>query len=115
MSIEDVKQFYDTIVVDTDLRRRIIDANKKFSGSVLTELELEQLMAEEFLPLLKEEGFYFSIDELIEYQNKEIISSDKLKKVSGGAKITPNQAMHNLFNIVFNTKFDDISLSLIHI
>ena len=105
MSIEDVKQFYDTIVVDTDLRRRIIDANKKFSGSVLTELELEQLMAEEFLPLLKEEGFYFSI----EYQNKEIISSDKLKKVSGGAKITPNQAMHNLFNIVFNTKFDDIS------
>ena len=105
MSIEDVAQFYDTIATDADFRYRIIDANKKFSGSALTELELEQLMAEEFLPLLREEGFYFSIDELVEYQNKKNISNNELKKVSGGNKITSSQAIQNLFNTIFNTQF----------
>lgn len=102
MSIDDVEQFYETIATDADFRKRIIDANRKFSDSALTELELEHLMAEEFLPLLKEEGFYFSIDELIEFQSRKISSNNELKKISGGIKITKNQAIYNLFNTIFN-------------
>ncbi len=103
MSIDDVEQFYETIATDADFRNRIIDANRRFSDSALTELELEQLMAEEFLPLLKEEGFYFSIDELIEFQSRKISSNNELKKISGGSKITKNQAINNLFHTIFNT------------
>lgn len=104
MSLEAVRQFYDTIVSDDQLRRRIIDANEKFAGTTLADDDLERLMAEEFLPLLKEEGFYFSIDELVEYQKQnQKLSSTEFKKVSGGIQITRKQAILNLLNTIFNT------------
>ncbi len=104
MSIENVKRFYDTIATDTDLRQRIIEANKKYAGQTLDNHELEKLMAEEFLPLLKEEGYYFTIDELITYQN-EIIKSDNslaqssFENISGG--VTPKKAIRNLLKDIF--------------
>lgn len=104
MSIENVKRFYDTIATDTDLRKRIIEANKKYAGQTLNNYELEQLMAEEFLPLLKEEGYYFTIDELVTYQNGIIkpdnySNNNNLENTSGGTN--NEQAIHNLFNKIF--------------
>ncbi len=105
MSIENVKRFYDTIATDIDFRHRIIEANKKYSGYALNEFDLEKLMAEEFLPLLKEEGYYFTIDELVTYQNEYIktnsaLNDTELENVSGG--INREQAIRHLLDNIFS-------------
>ena len=90
MSIENVKRFYETIVADSDLRNKMIEINRKYEGRSLTDKELEMLMVEEFLPLLKQEGFDFSMDELSEYQEQlyenELmpLETSSLESVSGG-------------------------------
>lgn len=86
MSVENVRRFYETIATDNELRNRILEASKDYSLASVKNEDLESLMAEEFLPLLKEEGFEFGIDELTEYQRQLNIklSRDKYKYVSGG-------------------------------
>ena len=86
MSVENVRRFYETIAADGDLRNRISEASREYSLTSVKSEELERIMAEEFLPLLKEEGFDFSIDELSEYQRQLNIKLDKNNYiyVSGG-------------------------------
>lgn len=62
-------------------------------------------MAEKFWPLLKEEDFYFSVDELITFQKQKIMLENYFKKVSAGTNITPFQAICNLRNILFYNRF----------
>ncbi len=86
MSVENVRRFYETIATDKDLRNRILEASKSYSLTTIKDEELERLMAEEFLPLLKEEGFDFGIDELTEYQRQLNVklNPNKYQYVSGG-------------------------------
>lgn len=86
MSVENVRRFYETIATDKDLRNRILEASKSYSLTTIKDEELERLMAEEFLPLLKEEGFDFGIDELTEYQRQLNVklNQSKYQYVSGG-------------------------------
>lgn len=86
MSMENVRRFYETIAVDNDLRSKILEASKDYSLTQIKDEDLENLMAEEFLPLLKEEGFEFSINELSKYQQQlsEELKEDNYKYVSGG-------------------------------
>lgn len=89
MSLENVQRFYETIVTDEELRTRILSAHRMYEGRELLPLELERMMAQEFFPILHEEGFDFTIDELVEYQTglkpAAKLTIDNLKEISGGA------------------------------
>ena len=91
MSVENVKKFYDVLAKDEALKQKFMDLSKKHQGKPLDEAKAMELAELEYLPLAKQMGYEFSLDDLKSYgdqvkqgcQGAEL-SEEEMKAVAGG-------------------------------
>lgn len=90
MSKENVKLFYGALTENKNLQEKITKANEKYAGQKIDKETIELILQDELLPIAKEAGFEFTLDELKEYEweNKQSaagrLSDDELTAVAGG-------------------------------
>lgn len=101
MAKENVAKFFEALNKDKSLAEKLMAAEKAYSGaheapanSASKEEKLkfrEEAMKEVLLPLAKEAGFPFTLEEMkaAEQENppKEELSEDEMEKVAGGFTI----------------------------
>ncbi|HHW47907.1 MAG TPA: Nif11 family protein [Clostridiaceae bacterium] len=91
MSEENVKLFYEMLAENRDLQEKVKKAGEKYTGQNMDKETVELIMQNELLPLAKEAGFEFTLEELkefaqINYQGETgMLSDDELNAVVGGA------------------------------
>ena len=91
MSIENVKKFYEAISQDKEIQQKFIDLNQKYQGQPMDEANGLKFTEQEFLPLAKQLGYEFSMDDLKTYNeemkhkdmNREL-SDEEMQAVAGG-------------------------------
>lgn len=90
MSQENVKGYFDALGKNKELLEKISALNKKYEGAELSPAQLDLALERELLPLAKEFGFEFTLEEYKAYA-KEMnapktgkLEDDELDAVSGG-------------------------------
>ena len=93
MSVENVKKFYEAVSQDESLKQKFVELSQKHQGEEMDEAKLMSLIEQEALPLAKQMGYSFSMDDLKTYgeemkqanMNCEL-SDGELEAVVGGEK-----------------------------
>jgi aspartate/methionine/tyrosine aminotransferase len=95
MSKENVKKFYELLDESEELRKELQKRDKEYAEAqgMPAEDASDEVIAEArraaakeiVLPLAKEQGLEFSIDEMIEYENEEL-DDDELALAAGGTE-----------------------------
>ena len=103
MSLENVKVFMEKLSQDKELANKLAAADKEYSekhsdiSENLTEAQKEEAAKAILLPIAKEAGLEFSIEELKTFENNQIenidetLSEDELAAVAGGLHRSTNQ------------------------
>lgn len=82
MSKEDVQRFYKALSQDEALQKKFMVLNE-----IPAEAQQESSIESQLIPLAKEAGFDFTLEELKEYaqaQKKQPLSNEELAAVTGG-------------------------------
>ena len=97
MAKENVGKFYDKLAQDAALAEKLNALDKKFAdtneGSADDIAFREKAVAAIVIPLAKEVGLPFTLEELKEYEQEQLkemnLSEDELEQVAGGRKKRP--------------------------
>ncbi len=90
MSQENVKGYFETLAKNKELQEKLTKLNKKYEGADLTQAQLDLACERELLPLAKEYGFEFTLEEYKAYALEMSVpktgklDDDELEAVSGG-------------------------------
>ena len=88
MAIENVKAFYEALETDTELQAKVNAADQAHNGDAADEAAA---IADILLPIAKEAGFDFTVEELLEFENAAApegeFTEDELEAVAGGYAI----------------------------
>jgi predicted ribosomally synthesized peptide with nif11-like leader len=90
MSKENVKLFYEALPENRSLQEKFKKANEKYAGQKIDKEAINLILQNELLPIAKEAGFDFTLDEFKEYaqENNQSaagrLSDDELAAVAGG-------------------------------
>jgi|GEM_PF-1853127 len=90
MSKENVKKFYEVLSTDKVLGEKVIAMNKKLEGLQPGNEKIKEIFEQELTPMLKEAGFEFSYEDLLEYTNQQTsavsgkLLDEELDSVTGG-------------------------------
>lgn len=120
MSLLNVKRFLDNLPNDKDLQKKLRLLNKKYANrSDLGLAEKFNIIENEYLKVIREAGYDFSLKELNEYKSKEIeyeIFEDELEAVAGGKNnkckvefrklYSPESICQFMFNISNNNNLE---------
>lgn len=95
MSVENVKEFYEAVSKDEALKQKFVELSRKYQGQKMDEAKANAIMEQEMLPIAKQMGYTFSMDELQAYgeeseqknMNREL-SDTELATVAGGGDYT---------------------------
>lgn len=95
MSVENVKKFYEAVAQDSALKQKFVELSRKYQGQPMDEAKAIAIMEQETLPIAKQMGFSFSMEELKAYgieseqknTNREL-SDTELATVAGGGNYT---------------------------
>lgn len=81
MAKEDVQRFYEALTQDEELQKKFMVLNE-----IPAEAQKEDIIASRLIPLAKESGFDFTLEELKEYSQtqKKPLSNEELAAVTGG-------------------------------
>lgn len=91
MAVQDVREFFDKVAKDEVLRKKLAEAEKNIGD--MNKSELRKLFEEKILPIVKEQGFNFTYDDVLEYKKGlepkegQELSDDFLAQAAGGQKI----------------------------
>ena len=91
MSIENAKKFYEAISQDDSLKQKFVELSQKYQGQPMDEANMKLITEEKVLPMAKQMGYSFSMDDLKAYgeemkqadMNREL-SDAELEAVTGG-------------------------------
>ena len=91
MSVENAKKFYEALSQDEAMKQKFVELSQKYQGQQMDEAKAMATMEQEALPLAKQLGYEFSLDELKAYgeemqqadMNREL-SDSELEAVTGG-------------------------------
>ena len=93
MSVENVKKFYEAVSQDEALKQKFVELSQKYQGQPMDEAKGMSLMEQEVLPLAKQVGYSFSIDDLktyeVEMQQAKMnceLSDEEMEAVTGGGE-----------------------------
>lgn len=95
MSQKNVKLFYEELSKNKELQEKITKANEKYTGQKIDEKSIDLILQNELLPIAKEAGFDFTLEELYEFAKKSNqsfggrLSDDELDAVVGGWGFCP--------------------------
>ncbi len=64
MSVENVKKFYEELSQDGSLKQKFVELSRKYQGQPMDEAKAMSLMEQELLPMAKQMGYSFTIDDL---------------------------------------------------
>ncbi len=90
MSQENVKNYFQELTKNKGLQEKLVALNKKYEGRELTKEQLNTACEQELIPLAKEYGFEFTLEEYNAYtQEMErpktgLIDDNELSAVAGG-------------------------------
>jgi predicted ribosomally synthesized peptide with nif11-like leader len=90
MSTENIRLFYDALAKDEALQDKFKGLMKKYEGQKPDQQQGDAICEEECLPIAKEAGFDFTLEELAEYRHNAAsttarqLSEDELAVVAGG-------------------------------
>ena len=91
MSVENVKKFYEVLTKDEALKQKFMDLSKKHQGKPMDEAKAMELAELEYLPLAKQMGFEFTLDDLRSYSDQvkqgcqgAELNEEEMKAVAGG-------------------------------
>ena len=91
MSVENVKKFYEVLSQDKEIQQKFIDLNQKYQGQQMDEAKGMSIFEQEALPLAKQLGYEFTIDDLKSYgeEMKQAkmgceLSEEEMQAVVGG-------------------------------
>jgi len=90
MSKENVKLFYEAMAKDKSLQEKAKTISKKYEGQKSDDMQTDEIYQRDLIPLAKEAGYEFTLDELKEYSmeaNKPTmreVSEEELAGVAGG-------------------------------
>ena len=93
MSKENVKKFYEVLSTDKVLGEKVIAMNKKLEGLQPGNEKIKEIFEQELTPMLKEAGFEFSYEDLLEYTNQQTsavsgkLLDEELDSVTGGINL----------------------------
>ena len=91
MSVENVKKFYEEVSKDEALKQKFVELSKKYQGQQMDEDKAMAITEQEMLPLAKQMGYSFTMDDLKVYgeemkqanMNCEL-SEEEMQAVTGG-------------------------------
>ncbi len=102
MSKENVKKFLTELPNDTSLQNKLRKLNKKYANrSDLGLAEKFKIIENEYLRVIRESGYEFTLKELNEYKSTETeheIIEDELEAVAGGKKQGISAEFTRLYN-----------------
>lgn len=93
MSIQAIESFYIKIKKSESVQQELESIKKKLLNGRLSPLNAEEFIERGLIPLAKKLGFYFSLDDLMDYASKshaemlkqtKLLSEKELEAVSGG-------------------------------
>jgi predicted ribosomally synthesized peptide with nif11-like leader len=88
MAKENVAKFYEALSSDAELQAKVKLVNDRYAGKDLSAEEKSKAFEEFILPIAKEAGYEFSMDELRKAEQQpgagEEFSDEELAAVSGG-------------------------------
>ena len=108
MSAENVKKFYEAVSRDEALKQKFIELSQKYQGQSMDEAKGMSILEQEALPIAKQLGYEFTIDDLKSYgeemkqanMNCEL-SDEEMQAVAGGIQA----AICVLFGISLDGQF----------
>ncbi len=90
MAIENVKNFFELLKSDEELAREIAKIKDEIQNKGET-VDYEQIISKKVIPLAKEHGLDFTIEDFLKYTNSMVqqgeLSDDDLLNVSGGMNL----------------------------
>ncbi len=91
MSVENVKKFYEVLSQDESLKQKFVELSQKYQGQPMDEAKAMSLMEQEALPIAKQMGYSFTVDDWKAYgeemQQAKMgleLSDTELAAVAGG-------------------------------
>ena len=95
MSIENVKKFYDSISQDEALKQKFAELSQAYQGQPLDEVKALELAEEKILPLAKQLGYAFTMDDVKmfgeemkqAYLNGEMDDNELMAVTGGGGSL----------------------------
>ena len=89
--MDNIRLFYEEIVKSKELAEKIESINANYADEQLAEDDRLKIIENEIIPIAKEHGFDFSIQELIDYSKPDmtVLNEDDLDSIDGGI-ITKN-------------------------
>ena len=100
MSAENVKKFYEAVSRDEALKQKFVELSRKYQGQPMDEAKMRTLMAQEALPMAKQMGYSFTMDDLKVYGEEvkqadanRVLSDEELQAVSGGGTTGTNRCI----------------------
>ncbi len=79
MSVENVKKFYEAVAQDEALKQKFVALSQKYLGQPMDEAKVIAIMEQEALPIAKQMGYSFSIEELKAYGTEIEASTTNLE------------------------------------
>lgn len=90
MSVENVRKFYETVARNEALKQKFVELSQKYQGQQMDEAEAMLLLEQEVLPIARQMGYSFSIDDLKAYSEEKkqagvnrVLSDSELEAISG--------------------------------
>ncbi len=83
MSVENVTLFMEQVKSNDELQRKLNTADKAYNGVA----EMDAIVTDVILPIAKQAGFDFSVEEFLNYQKNTTsseLTDDELETVAGG-------------------------------
>ena len=91
MSVETVKKFYEALAQDKALQQKVAELSQKYQGQTMDEAKTISVMEQEALPLAKQMGYSFSMEDLKAYETEMQqakmdceLSDEEMQAVTGG-------------------------------
>jgi predicted ribosomally synthesized peptide with nif11-like leader len=94
MSIENVKQFYQVLATDEELKANLTELMKPYQGLEMNEGNRIELAEKILLPIAAEKGMAFTVEDLHQYEREVSqknqtgeLSDEEMEAVAGGLGI----------------------------
>jgi len=91
MSVENVKKFYEAVSQDEAMKQKFVKLSQKYQGQPMDEAKAYTIMEQEGLPMAKQMGYSFSMDDLKAYGEelkqadmKRELNDEEMQAVTGG-------------------------------
>lgn len=90
MSMKNVEKFFDLAKTNGELSKRLIKINNHIQEKESQDLDYNQFVKEEIVPLAQEFGVTFSVDDFVKYTKSKLpkeLSDEESANVSGGVSL----------------------------